>query len=110
MKSTAFIEKGKDNTFGIFTSDLQLTVSGGGETVEEAKADFETTLKDVRAYLDEQGVPNELTDVTFEYKYDVVSMPDYLEGHNLSKAAKRIGTNSSYKGVYKKNEYNYAAH
>lgn len=43
-KRTALIEKGKDGTFGIFTPDIESTIIGEGNTVAEAKADFDPTF------------------------------------------------------------------
>jgi predicted RNase H-like HicB family nuclease len=73
MRTTALIEKGKDGTFGIFTPDLESTIIGEGNTVAEAKADFENSAKEVTLYFQESGkqMPAELQGVEFEYKYDI---------------------------------------
>jgi len=79
MKTTALIEKGKDGTFGIFTPELKTTIIGEGNTVAEAKADFENSVKEVILYYQESGKQdsNELQGVEFEYKYDIASLFNY---------------------------------
>jgi predicted RNase H-like HicB family nuclease len=75
MKTTALIEMGKDGTFGIFTPDINTTIIGDGETIAEAKADFENSVKEIFEAYKEHGdkLPDELIDIEFEYKYDIAS-------------------------------------
>ena len=49
MKTTALIELGRDGTFGIFTPDLKCTIIGNGDTVEEAKEDFEIGAEEMKS-------------------------------------------------------------
>ena len=62
MKTTALIEKGKDGRYTIYTPNLQSTIIGTGDTVSEAKADFENTMKEVLETYEETGeaIPEEL--------------------------------------------------
>ena len=102
MKSIALIEKGKDGTYGIFTTDLKSTIHGSGNTVAEAKTVFEETIQEMREFMDEQdGIPNELTNVSFTYRYDMASMFNFLDWLNISKVAKRIGINRTLLSAYK---------
>ena len=79
MKTTAIIEKGKDGTYGIYSDRLKSVVHASGNTVAEAKANFDEMLQEARGIADEiNGVPNELTDVVFEYKYDMASMFNFF--------------------------------
>jgi predicted RNase H-like HicB family nuclease len=101
MKKIALIEKGDDGTFGVFTKDGSV-IHGSGSTVTEAKADFEDTVQEMREYMDEQdGTPNELTDASFVYRYDMASMFNFLDWLNISKVAKRIGINRTLLSAYK---------
>ena len=79
MKTTALIEKGNDGKFGIFTPDLDSTIIGTGNTVIDAKEDFENSVNEVKLYYKESGkeIPNELQEVEFEYKFDVASFLEY---------------------------------
>ena len=73
METTALIEIGKDGTFGIYTPDINHTIIGDGETVEEAKADFENSVMEMLLSYTETGreIPEELKDLHFTYKYDI---------------------------------------
>jgi predicted RNase H-like HicB family nuclease len=103
MKTTALIEKGKDGTFGIFTPDLKSTIIGDGNTVAEAKADFKNSVNELLLFYKETGkqIPEELTDIEFEYKYDVASLFNFYDFINVSKFAKAAGINSSLMRQYK---------
>jgi predicted RNase H-like HicB family nuclease len=103
MTTTALIERGKDGTFGIFTPDINHVIIGDGDTVEEAKADFENSVKEILAYYVEEGkeIPDELKDVQFVYKYDIASMFDYYSWINVSQFAKKAGINASLMRQYK---------
>jgi len=107
MKTIALIEKGKDGSYGIFTPYLQSCIIGDGKTVEEAKADFENSVKEMKeAYIDTKGkLPKELTNVTFEYKYDIASFFNYFDWINISKFSKRAKINGSLMHHYKGGEY-----
>ena len=67
MKATAIIEMGKDGTYGIYVSDnnLPFGVIGDGATVAEAKADFQNSLDEMRAYYESEG--KEFPKIEFEY-------------------------------------------
>jgi predicted RNase H-like HicB family nuclease len=108
MKTIALIEKGKDGTFGIFTPDLKSTIIGEGNTVAEAKADFENSVKELVIYYQETKSPkaNELIDIEFEYKYDIASLFNYYNFINVTKFAKVAGINASLMRQYKSgNQY-----
>lgn len=108
MKTIALIEKGKDGTFGIFTPDLKSTIIGEGKTVEEAKNDFDNSVKEVSLYYEESGkdIPEELQNIEFEYKYDLASLFNYYSFINVTKFAKIAGINASLMRQYKSgNQY-----
>jgi len=103
MKTTALIEKGKDGTFGIFTPDINSTIIGEGDTVSEAKADFENSVREIIQFYkeDNKELPEELKDIQFVYKYDIASMFDYYNWINVSQFAKKAGINSSLMRQYR---------
>jgi len=103
MIRTALIERGKDGTYGIFTSDIGSVIIGEGKTVAEAKADFENSLREVRQFAEEDGVelPEDLANATFVYKYDLASLFNYYPSINVSQFAKYIGLNPSLMRQYK---------
>ncbi|MDR0798583.1 MAG: type II toxin-antitoxin system HicB family antitoxin [Dysgonamonadaceae bacterium] len=97
MVATALIEKGKDGTFGIFTSDINSTIIGEGNTVAEAKADFENSVREIIRFYEEDGrlLPDELKDVQFVYKYDIASVSKnvrHKSGKNSTAAKQRAAT------------------
>ncbi|MDR3183950.1 MAG: type II toxin-antitoxin system HicB family antitoxin [Prevotellaceae bacterium] len=95
MKTTALIEMGKDGTFGVFTPDINHTIIGDGETVEEAKADFENSVEEMILSYTENGrpIPDELKDIEFEYKYDLASFSEYYDRINVPKFTQAVGIN-----------------
>ena len=103
MKTIALIERGKDGTFGIFTPDINHTIIGEGNTVEEAKSDFENSIKEMILSYTETGreVPDELKDIQFVYKYDIASMFNYYNWINVTRFAKQAGINPSLMRQYK---------
>ncbi|MEI7844711.1 MAG: type II toxin-antitoxin system HicB family antitoxin [Chloroflexota bacterium] len=103
MKTIALIEKGKDGTFGVFTPDIKHTIIGEGNTVSEAKRDFENSVTEVLASYTERGlaIPAELQGVEFEYKYDISSLFNYYNFINVSKFAQVAGINASLLRQYK---------
>ena len=103
MVTTALIERGKDGTFGIFTPDINSTIIGEGNTVEEAKVDFENSVKEIFQFFKEDGkeLPEELKDIEFVYKYDIASMFNYYDWINVSKFARKAGLNPSLMRQYR---------
>ncbi len=101
MKTIALIEKGKDGTFGIYTPDLEHTIIGEGRGVEEAKMDFENSLKEMLASYTDETMPDELRDLEVQYKYDLSSLFDHLNFVNVSQFAKKAGISSSLMRQYK---------
>ncbi len=104
MKTLALIEQGKDGSFSIYTPNLQSTIIGSGNNVEAAKKDFANSTAEMILSYSETGrkLPKELTDLTFEYKYDVASVFNYYSWINVSKFSKIAGINASLMRQYKK--------
>ena len=107
MKTIALIEKGRDSMYTIFTPKINSCIIGTGNTVEEAKADFENSVKEVKeVYADNnEELPKELQNISFEYKYDIASFFNYFDWINVSKFAKRTGVNGSLMRRYRSGEY-----
>ena len=107
MKTVALIEMGKDGTFGIYTPSIESTIIGEGASVEEAKSDFENSVREVLAmYADNQEeLPEELKDISFEYKYDLASFLNYFKFINMTQLAKMAGVNASLMRQYKQGQY-----
>lgn len=103
MRSTALIEKGKDGRYTIYSADIVSTIIGDGDTVAEAKADFENTLREViEAYAEDgEELPEELQGIEFEYKYDIPSLFNEFSFINVSKFAEYAGINPSLLRQYK---------
>lgn len=106
-KCIALIEKGQDGTFAIFTPDTKSTVFGDGNTVAEAKADFENTVKEFIEVFEEEGRhdPDDLKNTVFEYKYDLPSFLNCYNYLNMTKLADRAGINPSLMRQYKRGQY-----
>jgi predicted RNase H-like HicB family nuclease len=107
MKTVALIEKGKNGTYGIYTPDLKSTIIGEGISVAEAKKDFENSVQEIIEVYAEDGqeLPEELKNLTFEYKYDLASLFDYYRIINVSQFAKTAGINPSLMRQYKSGQY-----
>ncbi|MDR1022839.1 MAG: type II toxin-antitoxin system HicB family antitoxin [Prevotellaceae bacterium] len=103
MTTIALIERSKNGTFGIFTPDINSTIIGEGNTVEEAKVDFENSVKEIIQFYKEDGLelPDELKDIQFVYKYDIASVFDYYSWINVSQFAKKTGINLSLMRQYR---------
>ena len=102
-KTLAIIEK-DENGYGVYTPDLKDSViSGSGMSVEAAKADFLTAYKEViDSYTDSgEAVPDELKELTFEYKYDVSAFFNQFDCINASKFAALAGISPSLMRHYK---------
>jgi len=103
MVTTALIERGKDGTFSIFTPNINSTIIGTGNTVDEAMADFENSVQEIMQFYKEDRIelPDELKDIQFVYKYDIASMFNYYDWINVSKFARKAGINSSLMRQYR---------
>lgn len=106
-KRIALIEMGKDGTFTIFTPDTESTVFGEGNTVAEAKADFENSVKEFIEVFEEIGRkdPDDLKNTMFVYKYDMPSFLNNYDYLNMTKLANMSGINPSLMRQYKRGQY-----
>lgn len=106
MKTTALIELGRNGRYSIYTPDIESTIIGEGDTVDEARVDFENSVNEVLDMYEEENLtlPEELRGVEFEYKYDLSSFFNFFDFLNVSKLAKRIGINGSLMQHYKRGD------
>ena len=106
-KRIALIEMGKDGTFTIFTPDTESTFFGEGNTVAEAKADFENSVKEFIEVFEEIGRkdPDDLKNTSFVYKYDMPSFLNNYDYLNMTKLANMSGINPSLMRQYKRGQY-----
>ena len=107
MKTIAIIERGKDGSYGIYTPDLENTISGNGATYEAAKEDFEQAYREVFDVFAQMGepVPEELKDLEFEYHYDLASFYETHPYLNVSQTARYIGINDTLMRQYRRGQY-----
>ncbi len=67
MKRVALIEKTTEGLYSVYAPDLEDVVIGTGNTVEEAKADFENSMQEMIRYKEEKGLDtSELKRLRFE--------------------------------------------
>lgn len=101
-RATVIIEK-DENGFSAFIDGIDSTIIGEGVSVAEAKADLDNSYKEVLASYLENGeaVPEELQDLSFDYKYDISALFNAFDFINVSKFAQRIGVSPSLMRHYK---------
>lgn len=105
MKVVALIER-TDNGYYSIACDAQIgnfCLGGFGQSVEEAKADFNSIVQEAQEeYMKQYGeLPSDLAEINVEYKYDLQSFFNYFDWINISKFAKAAGINESKMRQYK---------
>ncbi|MDR0891838.1 MAG: pilus assembly protein HicB [Mediterranea sp.] len=103
MKKKAIVEMYEDGTYGIYVPEMACcALDGTGNSVQEAKDCMKEAYDEFVAYFKAQGeVPEELSNLELEYKYDVASFLDAFDWINVTKFAKRAGINDSLMRRYK---------
>lgn len=101
MNTTVLIEKGQDGKFSVYAPDINITIIGQGDSVADAKKDFENSFSAIIANYGDRKLPEELQGIEFEYKYDVASVFNYYSFINVTRFAKLAGINSSLMRQYK---------
>lgn len=105
MKTRAVIERGENGTFSIYAPDIETGVIGTGESVKEAKEDFDNSVMEIIESAKEDGLPCELEGLEFEYRWDTASIFDYFNWIKLSKLSEKSGINASLLRHYKRGQY-----
>ena len=102
MKYFVTIEKQSDGTYIAYNKELESTVIGTGETVEEAKRDYMNTLKEIEEVCKEEGTPvPDVCKIEPSFKFDLSSLFDYYSSLNIAGFAKFVGINAALLRQYK---------
>lgn len=104
MKTTAIVEMWDDKTISVYVPEFDgFSLNGQGNTVEEAKQALIEAVNDYKSMLSEAGkeVPASLSDVEFDYKYDIASFFECFKFISVSTFAKYAGINPSLMRQYK---------
>ena len=104
FKILAIIEKGADGLYSVYSDDhLGNSFFGGfGDSVEKAKDDFATSIRESIVEERAEGHPvPELEDISVIYKYDIPSFFNCFDFINVSKFAEFAGVNESKMRAYK---------
>ena len=106
MKTLVIISKNKAG-YTAYTDNLMTILHGSGASVQEAKEEMLAGYKDLLDYYAESGesLPEELKDLTFEYKYDISAMFNVFDFLNASKFATWVGISQSLMRHYKSGDY-----
>ena len=94
MKAIAIIEKGADDTYGVFigSDNVPFGVLGDGKTIAEAVADFYNSLDEMRAFYAEED--REFPELEFEFRYDTASfLQQYAYAFTLAGLERITGVN-----------------
>lgn len=104
MKTTAIVEMWDDKTISVYVPEFDgFSLNGQGRTVEEAKAALALAVEDYKEALSAEGkeVPDSLSCIEFEYKYDIASFFECFKFISVSTFAKYAGINPSLMRQYK---------
>jgi len=105
MKVTAIIEKNENGFYSVYVEDELpgIGLNGQGYSVEEAKTEMMKALDDYKTMCQEEGVdiPSEISNLKFDYKYDMQSFFNYFSWINISQLAPKVGVNGSLLRQYK---------
>lgn len=100
------IEKDNDGTYIAYnTNGDGFVLIGRGNTVAEAKSDFENSMKEVAESEQERsGSVPDILKGTPEYKFSLSSLFDYYSVLNVSAFARFLGINETLMRQYKKGD------
>ncbi len=102
-KVKAFIERGKDGTYGVYVdlgdNTLNYGVHGDGATAKEAIDDFNASYADVKAFHKKIG--KGFVEAEFEFVYDTASFLEYYSQFiSLAGLARLTGVNQGQLSHY----------
>lgn len=102
MLLTAIIERNENNYYQISCEQeiADCCFGGYGYSVQEAKADFMESIREMREISQEEGKEFP-TDIEVVYKYDIPSFFNMFDFINISKFAVKAGINESKMRQYK---------
>ncbi|MCL2329140.1 MAG: helix-turn-helix domain-containing protein [Bacteroidetes bacterium] len=99
----SFIERGSDGKFSVYVdlndNTLNYGITGTGDTVKEAKDDFISAYKAMKALYAKKRI--EFTEATFEYNYDTRSFLNYYTAYfSLAGLSRLTGINQGQLSHY----------
>ena len=101
MKLNVTIEKQSDGTYIAYNTNIDgLSLFGTGNTVSEAKEDFNNSMIEVAETYEENKVPKCLK-TTPVFKFDLASLFEYYSMLNISAFARFVGINTTLMRQYK---------
>ncbi|ATV32551.1 pilus assembly protein HicB [Prevotella intermedia] len=105
-KITVTIEKDTDGSYIAYnTDDSPYTLIGRGATVNEAKADFENSIKEIAESEKERvGTVPAILKGKPSFKFDLASLFTYYSMLNVSAFARFVGINATLMRQYKKGD------
>ncbi|MCM1079722.1 MAG: pilus assembly protein HicB [Bacteroidales bacterium] len=100
------VEKDTDGTYIAYnTNGDGFALIGRGNTVSEAKADFENSMKEVaESECERTGNIPEILSSAPEYKFSITSLFEYYSVLNVSAFARYIGINETLMRQYRKGD------
>ena len=104
MRTTAIVEMWDDKTISVYVPEFEgFSLNGQGKTVEEAKQSLMLAVEDYKEMLNSESkeIPTSLSDIEFEYKYDIASFFECFKFISVSTFAKYAGINPSLMRQYK---------
>ena len=103
MKFQVSIEKQSDGTYIAYNTNVDgLSLIGVGNTVNEAKADFFNSMKEVVETYDEGEKVPQCLKADPVFKFDLASLFEHYSVLNVSAFAKFVGINDSLMRQYKR--------
>lgn len=103
-KVTAIIEKWDDGTVSAYVPEFDgFNLNGQGKSVAEAKEALQDAINDYKTMFESRGetAPSSLSDIEFEFKYDIASFFDNFKFISVSTFAKYADINPSLMRQYK---------
>ena len=104
MTIKAIVEKSEDGLYSVYSEDhLGNSYFGGfGDSVNEAKEDFITSIKEAISENAAEGNPTPaFEEISIEYNYDLPSFFNCFDFINVRKFARYAGVNESKMRAYK---------
>ena len=104
MKIKALVERTDNNFYSIISEQAVAGnyFGGYGYSVQEAKADYMESMREMIEISKEEGkdVPN-IDDIEVDFQYDIPSFFNFFVWINISAFAKQAGINESKMRAYK---------
>lgn len=104
MKTTAIVEMWDDKTISVYVPEFDgFSLNGQGSTIDEAKQSLMSAVEDYKTMFKTEGkeIPESLSDIEFDFKYDIASFFECFKFINVSNFAQYAGINPSLMRQYK---------